>query len=171
MHEAHRTPIGSHYVTQALARQAVALVSPMIDAAMQDRSVVGSGFLYLVIMNPGMPAGSVPFDEAVLHEHAFGDRNAWDADYAAFARAKALLSWRSGRDGHEMQQLYPQLLRPHDTVLTGGVCIDGIVVGASGAFPVYDEMFAGTVAVCLRALARQARMAEAAGVSLDVPRE
>ena len=58
-----------------------------------------------------------------------------------------------------------------DTVLTGGVCIDGIVVGASGAFPVYDEMFAGTLAVCLRALARQARMAEAAGVALDVPRE
>lgn len=162
---------GSHYVTQSMARRAVGLVAPTIEAALQDRSVVGSGFLHLVVMDPGRPAGSGGFDEAVLYEHAFGDRTKWDADYAAFARAKARLSWSHGRDGSLLQQQLPHLLRTHDTVLAGGVCIDGIVVGASGAFEMYDEFFAGAVALALRALAREARMSESARTTLDVPRE
>lgn len=43
--------------------------------------------------------------------------------------------------------------------------MDGIVVGASGAFPVFDEMFAGALA--LRAVARQARAAERAALTLS----
>ena len=82
------------------------------------------------------------------------------ADYAAFARAKARLSWLTGRDGRTVQALLPHLLRDGDTALSGGVCLDGIVVGVSGAFPEFDELFAGAVALALRALARQAREAD-----------
>ncbi|MCK0512654.1 hypothetical protein [Aromatoleum buckelii] len=151
---------GSHYLTPAAARRAIALTAPMIEHAMRDRSVVGSGFLHVVVMDPCRPPGATSFEEAILHEHTFGDRTAWDADYAAFARAKARLSWITGRDGRVLQQQFPHLLRTGDTLLAGGVCLDGIVVAASGAFPWYDEVFAGTVALCLRALAREAREAE-----------
>jgi len=157
---------GSHYLGPDLARQAVSLAAPMMEHALADREVVGSGFLYIVVMDPGRRPGECSFEEAVLHEQAFGDRSRWDADYAAFARAKAKLSWRTGHDGRTVQECLPQLLRTGDTVLAGGVCLDGIVVAASGAFPVFDEAFAGTVALCLRALARRAREAETAGASL-----
>ncbi|WP_332675227.1 hypothetical protein [Aromatoleum sp.] len=158
---------GSHYVTAETARRAIALVSPMIEHAMQDRSIVGSGFLYIVIMDPALLPGVAAFDEAVLHEQAFGDRSRWDADYAAFARAKAKLSWTTGKDGRTLQHALPHLLRTGDSLLAGGVCIDGIVVAASGAFPCYDEVFAGAVALSLRALARDAREAEQSTLALE----
>lgn len=153
---------GGVYVGRAAAREAVALVAPMMEGALGRRDVVGSGFLYVVVMDPACEAGAASFDEAVLYEQGFGDRTQWDADYAAFARAKARLSWLTGRDGRTVQALLPHLLRDGDTALSGGVCLDGIVVGVSGAFPEFDELFAGAVALALRALARQARQADKA---------
>jgi hypothetical protein len=63
-------------------------------------------------------------------------------------------------DGHAVQELHPHLLSAGDTVLWGSVAVDGIVVGASGANPWYDEAFAGTVAMCLRAIAKSKASAE-----------
>jgi len=140
---AHAGPAqGSHYLRAELAQRAVALAAPMLEQALADREVVGSGFLYLVVMDPGRAPGEGRFEDAVLHEQAFGDRSHWDADYASFAREKARLSWRTGHDGRVVQECLPHLLRTGDTVL------------------------AGTVALCLRALTRRAREAETAGVSL-----
>ncbi|MBS1189720.1 MAG: hypothetical protein H6R10_1512 [Rhodocyclaceae bacterium] len=161
-----RAPGGSHYVNRDTARRAVELASPMIEAGLADRSLVGSGFLYLVIMDPGLPPGRAAFEEAILYEHAFGDRSRWDADYAAFARGKAQLSWASGLDSQRLQALAPHLLRAGDSLLWGGVCLDGIVVAASGAFPRFDEVYAGTVALWLRALAKEAREADEGRLSL-----
>lgn len=157
---------GSHYVTRECARRAIRLATPMIEEALADRSIVGSGFLYLVVMNPALTPAVASFEQAILYEHAFGDPALWDADYAGFARMKAQLSWSLGRDTHLLQHELPHLLRTGDTVLVGGVCLDGLVVAASGAFPAYDEIFAGTVAFCLRGLARKAREAESATISL-----
>lgn len=154
---------GSHYVTRETAIRAIAMTTPMIEACRQDREVVGSGFLHVVIMNPGLPHGAAMFEEAILHEHSFGDPKDWDADYAAFARAKARLCWTNGMDGHRLQTLYPHLLRGGDSLLWGGICLDGIVVAASGAFDWFDEMFAGSIAYGLRALAKAARQAETKG--------
>lgn len=150
-------PGGSHYVSRETARRAVALAAPLIESARGDPGIVGSGFLYLVVMDPGLPPGRAAFEEAVLYEQAFGERERWDADYAAFARAKARLSWTHGMDSHRLQHVSPHLLRGGDSLLWGSVCLDGIVVAASGAFPRYDEVFAGTVALFVRALAREAR--------------
>jgi hypothetical protein len=95
------------------------------------------------------------FSDAILYEHAVGDRAKWDADYGAFARAKAKLAWRTGMDADIVQQRNPHLLTQGDTVLGGAVVRDGIVVGVSGADPWYDEAFAGAIALCLRALAKK----------------
>jgi len=145
---------GSFFIDRACAEKAVQMSLPMIEAAMRDQAVCGSGFLYIVVMDPALHPGNATFRDAILYEHAIGDRNQWDADYGEFARAKARVAWRTGMDGHMVQELRPYLLTARDTVLWGSVVVDGIVVSASGAHPWYDEAFAGTVAMCLRALAK-----------------
>lgn len=145
---------GSHFASADQARRAVDMALPMIEAAMRDPAVCGSGFLVIVVMDPALPPGEADFDQAVLIEHAIGDRSRWDADYAGFARAKARLAWQQGRDTAALQSTRPQALRPGDSLLWGSVCLDGIVVGVSGAHPWWDEAFATAVAGNLRALAK-----------------
>lgn len=148
---------GSHFVTAELAARAVEMALPLIERAMQQRFVGESGFLFIVVMQPTLSPANASFDEAILYEHAVGDRSKWDADYAAFARAKARISWNTGLDSHVVQTQRAHLLEPDDTILWGSVVVDGIVVGVSGANAYYDEAFAGTVAMCLRALVKDAR--------------
>lgn len=153
---------GSFFADQRAAREAVHLVLPMIEHGMADRSVGESGFLYIVIMDPALGPQDCDFQHAVLYEHAVGDRSAWDADYAKFAQDKARICWRTGKDGHWVRHVAPHLLRPQDTGIWGGVCIDGIVVGVSGADPWYDEAFAACIAHTLKAVSkrRALRLAE-----------
>jgi len=157
----------THYVSMELARRAVEMALPMMEAGRQQRSVVGSGFLHIVVLDPGCDPRHGSFEQAILYEHSLGDRSAWDADYAAFARAKARLSWQTGLDSHAVQALQPHRLRTGDTTLWGSVCLDGIVVGVSGAFPWFDEAYAGAIALLIRALAKEAREADAGKLFLQ----
>jgi hypothetical protein len=84
-----------------------------------------------------------------------GDRSKWDADYASFARAKAKGCWEHGMSGHALQSLMPYRLREGDSLLWGGVNLDGIVVGVSGAHAYYDEAFATAIAGCFKAVAKE----------------
>jgi hypothetical protein len=147
-------PSGSFLIDRASAEQAVKMSLPMITEAMKKREVGESGFLCIVIMDPALTPLYSSFEEAILYEYAVGDRADWDADYGAFARAKARIAWRTGMDSHAVQELCPYMLLAKDTVLWGSVVLDGIVVGVSGANAWYDEAFAGTVAMCLRAIAK-----------------
>jgi hypothetical protein len=146
---------GSCLADRFAAQRALAMALPMIEPLMRDNTVVGSGFLHIVVMDPGREPHEATFEEAVLLEHSVGDRSRWDADYAAFARAKARLSWRLGQGSHALQATAPHRLRAGDTVLAGSAWLDGIVVGVSGAHPHYDEAFATCIAACLRAVAKQ----------------
>jgi hypothetical protein len=149
----------SALLDRAAAEQAVALALPLLDQARTNHVIGDSGFLHLVVLDPLRTPQNSSFEEAILYEYSVGNRNDWDADYAAFTYAKARLSWRTGLDSHIVQARYPQLLEPGDTLLWGSVCIDGIVVGASGANPWFDEALAGTVALCLRALVKGRQVA------------
>ena len=151
---------GSYFIDRASAEMAVNMSLPMITEAMTQSEVGKSGFLYIVIMDPALTPLHSSFEEAILYEYALGDKAEWDADYAAFARAKARVAWRTGLDGHAVQELRPYLLTARDTVLWGSVVLDGIVVSASGAHPWYDEAFAGTIAMCLRAISKASVHAE-----------
>jgi len=159
---------GSYLIDRSSAESAVNLALPMILEAMKLPRVGESGFLYIVIMNPGLKPASCAFEEAILFEYSIGDKTNWDADYATFARAKAKVSWRMNEDSHQTQELHPYLLQSGDTVLWGSVALEGIVVGVSGANPWYDEAFAGTIAMCLRAIAKERiQAARAAGLFLS----
>jgi hypothetical protein len=151
---------GSYFVNRRAAEAAVRMSLPMIDEAMKRSEVGESGFLYLIIMDPALTPVNAAFEDAILYEYAIGDKTKWDADYAEFARAKARIAWRTGLDGHVVQEQRPFLLTAKDTVLWGSVVVDGIVVSSSGAHPWYDEAFAGTVAMCLRAIAKSGINAE-----------
>ncbi|HET7546338.1 MAG TPA: hypothetical protein VFJ86_01150 [Usitatibacter sp.] len=145
MQEIHRSTIQSRGtaspplapIDAALAARAVAMALPLIERAMRDPSFGDSGFLHIVVMDPQAVPSETAFEDAILHEHSVGDRAKWDADYAMYARGKARESWTTGADNPK-----------------GAVCLDGLVVGASGAFEPFDQAYAGTVAMCLRALAR-----------------
>lgn len=158
----------SHYADADAARQAIAMALPMLERAVEDRSVVGSGFLCIVVLDPALRHGDLPLDDAVLVEHCIGDRSRWDADYAGFARAKAALSWRHGMDSQAVQAQRAHLLGEGDSLLWGSVWLDGIVVGVSGAFPWFDEAFATAVAANLRAIAKQRQAAALDGRALAV---
>lgn len=147
-------------VDAVLARSAVEMALPMIDKALSDKEVSGMGVLSIIVMDPAARPRDGHFDEAVLLEHAIGDPESWDADYAGLARAKARLSWETGLDSNLVQAMRPHLLRQGDTLLWGSVCLDGIVVAASGAHPWFDEAFATAIAANIRALAKQ-RQAQA----------
>jgi hypothetical protein len=131
-------PAWNRHVDSRLAERALAAASPLIENAMRDASFGDSGFLHVVVLDPARAPGECALEEAILHERSFGDRAKWDADYAFYARAKAERAWREGRDNP-----------------SGAVCLDGIVVGASGAFEPFDQAYAGAVAMWLRALARR----------------
>lgn len=150
------TGFSSFLLDREDAVQAVAMALPMISAAIDNKSAGESGFFYLIVMKPGSSPASCPFEEAILYEHAVGERSKWDADYRGFAVAKARVAWRTGMDSHIVQEQRPHLLEAGDTVLWGSVALDGIVVAASGADPWHDEAFAGAVALCLRARAKAA---------------
>ncbi|KQU65974.1 MULTISPECIES: hypothetical protein [unclassified Rhizobacter] len=148
--------VGSHFANAAAACLAIEQALPAIVQAMRNPQVCGSGFLYVVVMDPGILPGECRFDDAILVEHAIGDRTQWDADYAAFARAKAALCWRHGQDGQRLQYGMAHRLREGDSLLSGAVCLDGITVGVSGAEAWWDEAFATTIAANLRAISRGA---------------
>jgi len=143
------------FVDADLAREAIELTLPMIEPAVRRERVSGGGFLHLVVLDPLAKPGRATFEQALLLEHSIGDRARWDADYAGFARAKARLSWENQLDSHRLQSTHTHLLRRGDSLLWGGVCLDGIVVACSGAHPWYDEAFACAVAAAVRALAKE----------------
>lgn len=155
------------------ARRGLQRVLPAIEAAVQDRAVCGMGFLAVVVMDPAWPAPSEPdeaaFDAAILLEHALGDRSRWDADYAAFARAKARVAWRTGLGGAELALTRPHVLRPGDSLLRGAVCLAGLTVAVSGAEAPWDEAFATWIAAALRAEAQTALAAALGAGRLVAP--
>lgn len=146
---------GSYFADKRAAQRAVQMALPMIEPALREPGVCGSGFLVIVVMDPALQPGDAPFDEAVLVEHCIGDRTKWDADYAAFARSKARLAWRHGMSSAYLQAHRAHALREGESMLWGSVCLDGIVVGVSGAEAWWDEAFATTVAANLRAIAKE----------------
>lgn len=139
-------------VTRALAEEALERLKPVLEAAVADPQVCGAGALAVVVLDPAQARQGCNAEDAVVLEQGFGNRDAWDADYFGYAHAKARLSWVSGQDSRVAQNR-PHLLMKGDTTLTGGVNLEGLVVGVSGAHPWYDEAFALSIAAMLRSLA------------------
>ncbi|ANN67221.1 hypothetical protein [Bordetella bronchialis] len=156
------------FLDREAAAQALALVMPAIEASLDNPAVGESGVLCIVVMNPALRPWEAAFEDAILLEHAAGrDRETWDADYAAYARAKARTAWRSGLDTHALATQAPHLLRAGDAGVWGSAIVDGIVVATSGANPWYDEAFSGAIAYALRAVAKSRALAHPSALKLE----
>ncbi len=153
-------------LNETLAQEAVACARSLFDRAVQTHDFGESGAAHVVIMRPGSSPFDSSFEKAILYEESFGDVPSWDADYAAFAREKARLAWTVRRDSQQVRDAWPQLLQTGDTLLGGGVHIDGMTVAVSGMQTWFDEALAASVAWFLRALAK--REVAARGKALSV---
>ncbi|AJC22391.2 hypothetical protein [Pandoraea pulmonicola] len=160
---------GSHFADREAAIEALELLMPTLLSAMHNDTVSQSGCLHIVVMDPAMGPDVATFEESILYELSLPDRKQWDADYGAYARAKARVSWLTGKDSRVVQLCEPHRLRRGDTNLWGSVAQHGIVVAVSGAQPHFDEALAGCVAHCLRAVAqhRANRTSETLALSDD----
>jgi hypothetical protein len=143
--------VRSRFLTADTVSAALQALTPAIRAQLASPEVSGLGVLHLVVLEP-LPPELAPVPR-ILHEHSIGDRDRWDVDYADYARRKAWLSWRHRMDSRRLQLLEPHRLLADDPLLWGGVWLDGLVVAASGAFPIWDECFSLMVAAQLRARA------------------
>jgi hypothetical protein len=146
---------GSRFLNADVARAALQSVTPAIAAQLASPEVSGLGVLHLVVLDPSHPFLQANDEPRILAEHSIGDRDRWDVDYADYARRKARLSWRHRRDSRRLLDA-PHLLGAGEQPLWGSVWLDGIVVAASGAFPIWDECFCLMVAAQLRARAWEA---------------
>lgn len=135
----------SFFLTADRAREAFeAFVLPGIRLAMRKEHV-NRKHLHVVVLNPCVPFAEEA-DLPILFEHSIGERSDWDKwdskTFDDFARAKAMMSWRTGKSSREVVLTTPQLLIPGDTSLWGSAVIDGVICGISGVQPYFDEMFA-----------------------------
>jgi hypothetical protein len=139
-----------------MAQAALTALTPAIAAQLAVPEVSGLGVLHVIVLDPAQPSGDGATEPRVLYEHSIGDRDRWDVDYADYARRKAHLAWRHRMDGRRLLMLEPHRLLADDSALWGSVWLDGLVVAASGAFPIWDECFSLMVAAQLRARAWEA---------------
>lgn len=139
----------SAFLTDKLARQALAICTPSIEALLQIEGVRRSA-LYVVILKPG--------SEEILASGSFGTmpRGIWPHPFENIALGKARLSQRTGMDTAMVLQFHAHLLVEGDPKYAGGVNRHGIPVGASGIQSYLDVLVAGMVADTCQALCQHA---------------
>jgi hypothetical protein len=136
--------------------RALDALAPCIAAMIADEAVSGEHAMHIVVMDPAARGNRVPFESAILAERSVGDRAAWKADYAHYARAKARLAWREGASTADIVDDAPARLVRGDLVVEGAVCRHGWIVAASGAHPWYDTAFATMAIELVNATLRHA---------------
>jgi len=149
-----------------MAKQAVRTVGMAFKGMLEER-FLNRNALHVVVLDPTRRyGGPYTFAQAILYEESFGEPcEKWEWQFDEFARAKAMLSWRTGMDTHLVQQRFPHLYAEGDIKFGGGVFRDGIVVGVSGVQWYFDQMFAELTASACKALSIQRMIDALAGAS------
>ncbi len=130
-------------------------ITGMAFTGMKQENFFNRNALHIVVLDPEKRFGR-GFLGSILYEESFGaPRDQWERPFDEFARAKAMLSWRTGMDSHLVQQRFPHLYDGGDIKFGGGVSRDGIVVGVSGVEWYFDQLFAELTASACKALSIQ----------------
>ena len=119
--------------------------------------------MHVVVMDPAADPRIAAFDDAILVERSFGDPGQWQADYAAYARAKTRVSWRERLSLRTLLARCPGRLQPDDIRVEGAVREGRWIIGASGAQPWYDHAIASIAVRLFEAALEHARIAAATG--------
>lgn len=167
--------MASALFTKAIVERAINLIRAGVteDFIKQGKDRVVA---YVVVLNPTLPfqfqyLRSGPSETRVdarlpiLWEGAIGeqDRSKWPRKYDQFARAKALVSWRTGLPSHVVQRDYPHMYEGGDFKYGGSTIVNGIIVATSGLDWNHDLAVSGMVASACHALTIGAFEKEFAG--------
>lgn len=136
-----------------LVAEAFNMVHPPIQFLLNSGKTRGKN---LVIVATALeeinPSRGKTFAENCFLVKTFGDPAEFPANYRGIALSKAELSVRTGLPNSKMM---PQYLLDRDTVNSGSVVLDGIVVAASGDHGYFDEMFSFWLASTIQALCKK----------------
>jgi hypothetical protein len=127
---------------------AVAMLRPVIEAAIADTDVSADRALAIVVVD-GAHA-----DDGPLAEYGFGAAGHTRVDYSVYARDKARIAAHERADTSVVREREAQK-GSADLPLVGGVHRRGVTVGVSGAMPWFDEAFGVMLVELVHALDRQ----------------
>ena len=139
---------------KAVVDVAIAMLRPVVEAAIADTAVSADRALVIVVLDG---PGTQP--NAPLAEYTFGNAGNTRVDYGAYARDKAQLAARERTDTSVLRER-EAAHRSIDLPLVGGVHRKGLTVGVSGAQPWFDEAFGVIVVEIIHALVEQRRAGE-----------
>jgi len=132
-----------------IARQAVALVKPSIDALFQRTN---RKELHIVIVDPRIKPWEASFDDAILYQESIRNTETWDKPYAEFARNKAEQAWRDKQANIVTQTRHPSSLREGDFPFYGSFVYGNVVVACSGVEQWFDMLVSGWIALAFEQL-------------------
>jgi hypothetical protein len=131
--------MGKGILTEELAKKAITLAAPSINAVLAENEAVrGARWVVVVVSGPGLERRVI---ETVGHvatwQAEWGDQK----DFREIALQKASLAERTGMPTAEAVSRKPWLLREGDFLFQGGTAAEpgGLVVTASGAHGETDE--------------------------------
>lgn len=137
------------------------MIYPAIKDAAENRQINKLAGC-MVVLNPQYK--KVRF--RVLFQHIISSED--DVTFTEIARAKAMLSFRTGLASSRVQQDCPYLYEKDDTKWGGStVAPGGLVVAFSGVEAVFDEMISEWMASAIRALCRHEMTREGGVMSQD----
>lgn len=133
----------SYILNVKLVEESIKIVLPAIKNAMET-GVLKRKHLSICVLNPK--------NESVLFQHNIGDRAKWEDPFNELAKSKARIAKREKKDVSYVRERKPWMLESGDTIWSGGVYFQGLVVGVSGVEEYFDEMIAKWIIHTIKAL-------------------
>ncbi|HNX10889.1 MAG TPA: hypothetical protein PKI61_02000 [bacterium] len=135
-----------------IVRKALELVTPAIENLLA--TIAKRNTVHVIIMDATKKPWEAKFEDAVLAEKTFGDRNTWERKYDEVARGKAKQGWRIGDSNFALQELGPAGIRPGEVLYVGGFNYQGQLVFCSGVESYFDTLISGWIALAIQQLSR-----------------
>jgi hypothetical protein len=143
------TRVATAAPAKAVVDVAIAMLRPVIEAAIADAEVSADRALVIVMLDrERSEAGDS------LAEYLFGNAGRTRVDYGAYARDKARIAARERSDTSAVRDR-EEARGARDLPLVGGIHRRGITLGVSGAQPWFDEAFGVMVVELVHALEQQ----------------
>jgi len=144
----------SALLTRDVVQQAIELCLPSIMTLLES-DLTKRVCMHLVVPDPTATLDGKTFTDIILKEHSINRGNWGEYKFQEFARAKAEQSFHSGLPSRARQET--PALYTHGEIKYGGSAVyKGVIVGASGVQPYFDELIAFWVAATCHALSTHA---------------
>jgi hypothetical protein len=150
------------FITRQIAKRAIELVLPTIQATMEGGEADGNHLHIVVALQddyemPVHPDISESGEIGTLHmtivtEYSLGDPATWEHAYNDIAINMAELSARTGLDTRVVHTVRRDLLQPGDVRYWGSAIKNGVIVACSGAQSQFDEFFSKAILAALEVL-------------------